>query len=422
MQSSDKLKILGICLEDPEVLIGGMGRHVGEIYRAMAKRDDVQISLLTSGPDEGPKIHDGYIKYYTDKLVAWKPQDPNLVSHIAIDIQGLRTILKLVAEGTRWDLVHIHDWNCIQIGRAIRDALQIPMIGTMHLCLTYLMETGGVYERKLQEDELYTMQMEGHLAADTDSLILCGEAFADIVEKTFMLQRHIDIIPNGIDLSIWNPDVNLPPIKSSRPVALFVGRIADMKGIRPLLDAVAAEDTGFQIVLCGDVNADTDEIKENWDVTKKIRALEKKYPERLAWIGFQKDNMLKALYKSATVGIMPSIHEPFGIVALEHMAMGLPLISTEVDGLGEIVVDEDGEEYSLIIPPGSPQAINAALKMCKDITIRRTLINQGLKRARQFSWDEVAAQTIKVYERAHHDCINRSNSSKESYKVEGASS
>lgn len=412
-----RIRVLTICYEDPEVLIGGMGRHVGENFKAMAKRDDVEIDMLTTGPGEA-RMHDGYMKYYTDKLVAYKPRQSGVIANLCVDIQGLRTIMRLMAQGKRWDVVHIHDWNCVQLGRAVRDALDIPMVSTMHLCLTYLMEHGGVYERGVEEDELYTMQMEGHLVADADQLILCSDSFVGTVSKTFMLDREINMIYNGIDLERWNPNIETELLPAIRPIALYVGRIADMKGIRVLLDAVEMEDTGYKILLVGDVNADTDEIKENWDVTKRIRALEERYPERLHWAGFANDESLRALYKHATVGIMPSVHEPFGIVALEFMAMGVPLICTEVGGLGEIVKDDNGE-YAFIIPP-EPKAINDALRVCRSEAVRRELKYLGLERAQDFDWDDVAMRTMDVYRRAINDRINRRNHSKELDPAQGA--
>lgn len=419
----NRLRVLGICYEDPEVLIGGMGRHVGELYKAMARRDDVEIDFLTTGPGEGPKQHDGYWKHYTDKLVAFKPKTPDLVSHLAIDIQAFRTILRLAASGKRWDVVHIHDWNCVQLGRAVRDAFNIPMVATMHLCLTYLMEQGGVYDQKPSQDEIYTMQMEGHLAVDSDRLILCTRAFRGIVERVFMLERKIELIPNGIDLNEWHPDVRMRPLPfqlPDRPIALFVGRVADMKGIRVLLDAIEERDTGYCVVICGDVNADTDEVKEGWDVTKRIRKLQKRFPERVQWVGFRRDEELKQLYRRAAVGIMPSIHEPFGIVALEFMAMGVPLICTEVDGLGEVVVDEKGREYALIIPPGKATAINLALNLCKDKSVRMELQDLGFERAKHFDWDFVAKQTMRVYMEVAHDSFNRRGSGTKSYATQGS--
>ena len=182
-----------------------------------------------------------------------------------------------------------------------------------------------------------------------------------------------------------------------KPIAMYCGRIAEMKGIREILTTIETwDDCPYLPVLVGDVNANTDEECEGWDVTQKIRELEK--AGRLRWLGFQDDRALHGLYSLADIGLMPSSHEPFGIVALEMMAAGLPLISTEVDGLGEIVTDEDSNEYSLIIGPKNPRQIRQAMQhlwghseACEEL---RAL---GLERLSAFTWEKAAEQTVNLY-------------------------
>lgn len=407
---TDKLRVLAICHEDPAWILGGMGMHVRELYRAMAERDDVEIDLLTSGPGEGSAEYLGYTRHLSDKLVCRKPIGPNMNAYRLADWQLAKTLAKLLAEGRRWDVVHAHEWNSVELGRMARDALQIPLVGTMHLCLTRL----SMYEEcptdnpgsAVSEEWLFMLQQEAHLVVDSDELILCSRAYERMARELFMTRRPIQVIYNGIRTEEWNPSAgsgnrarathNLPP----RPIALYVGRVADMKGVRPLLSALEERDTGYCCVLVGEVNADTPEQVECWEVTKRIKALQAAHPERLRWVQFQHGGALKDLYAAAQVGLVPSIHEPFGIVALEHMAMGVPLITTEVDGLGEIVVDENGEEYSLIVPPNDPGALLEALRLLEDKDSRDELRALGLRRVEAFNWADVAGQTVSVYKRA----------------------
>lgn len=411
---TDKIKVLAICHEDPELILGGMGMHVRELYRSMAGRGDVEIDLLTTGPGEGSRRYLGFTKYQNDKLVCWKPRHGDLACLLFQDIQLMRTLAQLLAQGRRWDVIHSHEWGAVQVARMARDALNVPLVSTMHLCMNALVEidAGPMFDGdhltgKWSEGDLYMRQQEGHLVvSDPDELILCSQAYVDLARKVFMTERPINMVHNGIDTRVWHPyagdgvqAVRKHSLSRERPIALYVGRIAEMKGIRPLLDAVEATDSGYQVVLVGEVNANSDEIREKWDVTQKIRALEKAYPERLKWLGFNHGQDLFDLYAAAQVVLMPSIHEPFGLVALEAMAMGVPLISTEVDGLGEIVCD-GADEYAMIIPPNSPQSILQALLELKDDAVRDELASLGLKRARHFTWKKCADQTVDVYRKA----------------------
>jgi glycosyltransferase involved in cell wall biosynthesis len=401
---SERLRVLVICEEDPEWLLGGMGRHLRELYRAMSERDDVEIDMLVGGPADGHYDYFGFEKYHSDKLVCWKPQAANMSSYLVAEIQMARTLAKLLADGKRYDVVHAHEWNAVQIARMARDALRVPLIGTMHLCLTHLMSENPIGDPpKYSEPDVYLMQMEGHLICDSDELILCSRAFEKIIRRNFMTERRINIVENGIRCDEWSKDSFLARKArtefglADRRVALFVGRIADMKGIRELVEAVRRKDTGYLVVLAGEVNANTEEEKELWEVTQEIRRTEAEFPERLRWVGFQGDELLKGLYSLAEVGLMPSLHEPFGIVALEFLSMGVPLISTEADGLSEIVLDEDGNEYALIIEPSSDQ-INQALELLwNDAEARDELSELGRRRALDFDWREAASRTVDVY-------------------------
>jgi glycosyltransferase involved in cell wall biosynthesis len=404
------MEVLAVCMEDPEFILGGMGRHVRELYKEMSLNKDIEIDLLTMGPGDS-RDYLGYTKLLASKIVNYKPKYPGMSAILISEIQMLKTAMKLIADGKRWDIVHVHEWNSFQVAKIISEALHIPLVGTMHLCITKLsmIEALKGSEKEIYpppEDNIYLMQMEGHLVTQVDELILCSNAYKKMAKEVFLTDREINVIYNGIDINEWYPEAgnrdraikkfNLP----DKPIALYVGRIADMKGIRPILDLASTIKLDYLIVLVGEVNANSEEDKENWEVTKRIRDLEKRFPERIKWLGFQQDSDLKDLYSSATIGLMPSIHEPFGIVALEFMAMGIPLITTEVDGLKEIVSDKDGNEYSLIIRPNSIYDLEEAMATLKDETSRKELKELGLKRAKDFNWNRITEETIGVYKKA----------------------
>lgn len=391
------MRVLSIVMEDPEVMIGGRGTHVKELYRAMAERGDVEIDLLTNGPGDS-KMYMGYMKHPSDKLMAWKPPQPDITALFATDTQMFRKVMQLMASGKSWDIVHVHDWDTVQVGRAVRDALGIPVVGSLHLCMT------SFWDGRVSQEILYTMQMEGHLVVDSDRIITCSHSYAKTLQELFLTDRPIDVVYNGIRMDEWEKrDV---PRLGTRPVCLFVGRVAEMKGIREIIEVLEGEDTGYRFIIAGEVNADTEEQRAAWDVTQSLERIQKEHPSRLSWVGFQSHEKLKNLYSLADVVLMPSTHEPFGIVAIEAMAMGVPLIATEVDGLGEIVQDERGE-YAMIIRP-TPGDIRAALEELKDESKRRELIALGLKRAKDFTWERAASQVIDVYKETLHDRTNRS--------------
>lgn len=408
------LKVLAVCTEDPELWLGGMGVHCKELYRALARRPGVEIDLLTTGPGPAVKEFDGYRKWVYSHQVCQKPPAPGLRAVLQADVQVLRRLLQMVAEGYRWDVIHAHEWSSVQVAQAAREVLGIPIVSTMHLCMGALrrydrpMDWEPTAEPSWSEMDLWIENQEGKLLVENQELILCSDAYVRIAGEQYPLDvigKQAHRIYNGIDLEEWHPGAGdgdrarREHALEDRPIALFVGRIATMKGIEYLLEAVAAKDTGYQVVIAGEVNADTG--AEDWNVTKRLRHLTARYPERLRWVGFQRDQALKDLYAAADCVLMPSTHEPFGIVALEAMAMGVPLIATGVDGLGEIVTEASGDasvrSFALIIKSRDPEAIILALRDMGSPIFRRSLREQGLARVRQFNWDAIAEQTLGVY-------------------------
>lgn len=413
--TSTPLRVLAICGEDPEYILGGMGMHVRELYRHLAARDDVEVDLLTGQAVRGTKFEPdgsvdylGFKKWHAHDVTCWKPRSAGFECLREADFLMAMTLGRLIASGRRWDVIHMHEWGSVQLGRFARHALDVPLIGTMHLCITHLTQLESPEWFRSIKDwsaaDLYMTQQEGNLIQDPDETILCSNAYVEIVREKFLTERPIHMIHNGIDPVIWRPgplyECDFSELTGERPMALYVGRIATMKGIVPLLDAIESDDSGWMVVLAGEVNANTHEDKERWEVTRRIRKIESEHPERLRWVGFQHGDSLRKFYQSADCVLMPSTHEPFGIVALEAMAMGTPLVATSVDGLGEIVIDEEGVEYALVIPDNSPAAIVEALGMMRRPEVREELREAGLRRAQDFSWNVAADKTLAVYQQA----------------------
>lgn len=411
------MRVLAICYEDPAEILGGMGMHVREVYRTLAARG-VEIDLVTQGTPEGSAEYLGFTRHFDDKHICWKPRKPDFACRLMVDLQMAKTLTRLIAEkgAGHWDIIHQHEWTSVQLARMARRALGLPLVGTMHLCLSYLalLENPQTNPGEWGQADQYMFQQEGHLVCDPDEFILCSDAYVQMARRHFLVERPIHMIHNGICTDEWHPKAGegdrarfdhaldfVDGVPTSRRLmALYVGRVAEMKGITFLLDALEARDPGWQVVVAGEVNANDDRSKEEWEVTQRIRRLQRVHPERFRWVGFQHGQALRDLYAAADCVLMPSTHEPFGIVALESMAMGAPLISTEVDGLGEIVTDGDGGEYALIIQPRSPGEILAALQMMHRKEVRAELRDLGLRRVRDFTWDAAADATLEVYERA----------------------
>jgi glycosyltransferase involved in cell wall biosynthesis len=173
------------------------------------------------------------------------------------------------------------------------------------------------------------------------------------------------------------------------PYALFVGRISEQKGIFQLLEAARGLPAGVQLVLCAS-SPDTPDLLARVEAAVTGRA-------EIRWI----NAMLPVpevvqLYSHAAVFVCPSIYEPFGLINLEAMACGTPVVASRVGGIPEVVVDG---ETGWLVPPGDPAALGEALRRAlADPERARRMGEAGRRRVEgHFSWDRIADRTLGVY-------------------------
>jgi glycosyltransferase involved in cell wall biosynthesis len=180
--------------------------------------------------------------------------------------------------------------------------------------------------------------------------------------------RSVRVIPSGVDL----PETVGPP--DEPPHVLYAGRLSEEKGVLELVEAAA----GLPLVVAGD------------------GPLRDRVP---AALGFVPHDELLRLYERAAVVVCPSRREGFGVVCAEAMAHGRPVVATAVGGLLDLVVDG---ETGLLVPPGDPAALRAALeRVLADSDLRRRLGEAGRRRAAEtLSWERATALTLHAYEDA----------------------
>ncbi len=247
-----------------------------------------------------------------------------------------------------------------------------------------------------------------------DRVIAVSDAMARDVRACYpsVDPDRIEVVHNGVDTSTWRPDPGTEVlvrngIDPERPYVVFVGRVTRQKGVTHLLEAAPAIDGRAQLVVCAGA-ADSDAI------ASEVAALlprARSRPGGLVWI----DSMLPRSDVAQILGhcacfVCPSIYEPFGLVNVEAMACGAPVVASAVGGIPEVVLDG---ETGVLVPvelreegerlPVSPEAFAAALaagvnSLVRDPERARALGEAGRRRAEEtFSWDAIAERTATVY-------------------------
>jgi starch synthase len=197
-------------------------------------------------------------------------------------------------------------------------------------------------------------------------------------------------------------------IDPERPFVLFVGRVTRQKGIVHLVDAISHIRPGVGVVLCAGA-PDTPEIGR--EMTRGVERAAEKGDRQIVWIPeFLPEGQIKKLYSLASVFVCPSIYEPFGLINIEAMACGAPVVGAAVGGIPEIVVDG---QTGLLVPfapkskadpePRDPAAYSKSLaeainRLLDAPKLAREMGKRGRRRVEElFSWESIAGQTLDFY-------------------------
>jgi D-inositol-3-phosphate glycosyltransferase len=247
-------------------------------------------------------------------------------------------------------------------------------------------------------------------------------AFADRVVGATPLERaqmvwlygadadKIAVVPCGVDLSLFRPipqdeAKQVLGIPTERCVILFVGRIEPLKGIDTLLRAIALlapdmpcwQDELAVIIIGGAPGAGIEQVNAELGRLERLRA-ELGIEELVTFQGAKDQDTLVYYYSAAQMVVMPSHYESFGMVALEAMACGTPVVASKVGGLAYNV--RDGQT-GFLVPGGDAEALAARIRLLlKDHELRQQLGEQATHWAQAYGWPVIAGQIVDLYQEA----------------------
>jgi glycogen synthase len=395
------MKTLLLTNEYPPQIYGGAGVHVDYLSRELAKLMEVEVRCFGEQKEDLGNLTVRGFGTGTPSMECPKPlQSPLGASRRCVDFNGA---------GITADLVHCHTWYTHLGGVMAKLNYGIPLVITVHslepLRPWKREQLGGGYD--------FSLWVEKTALEMADAVIAVSEETKrDVLSLFDVKEERISVIHNGIDLSEYQAKEDPVTLRSlgvdpDRPYLLFVGRITRQKGIIHLVRAIRSMDPGFQIVLCAGA-PDTPEIAaEMQEAVSAARA----HHQNIVWI----EKMVSRpeaiiLYSGATVFVCPSIYEPFGIINLEAMACGTPVVASAVGGIKEVVVDG---ETGFLVPLNQmtespfeatdPEAFSADLAakinlLMADPDLAARMGKAGRLRAEElFGWDAIARKTEGLY-------------------------
>ena len=372
--------------EYPPLVVGGLAAHVDGLSRALVRAGHEVVVLTLHHPDvpddsvvEGVRV----LRARTD--LPWLPDDNFLAKMSSANHKVVQ--LTTALDGWRPDLVHSHDWLVAWAGDDLRALWDVPFIATIHA--TEKGRQGGSVPPG-QPSGIHST--EWWLTFQANSVITCSEFMRREVVSAFDLPpAKVHMVPNGVDASLWEPPSPAPPRGADGPLVVSWGRVQYEKGFQTLvatLPLLRFRHPRLRVVIAGRGThlGELEAQAQRLGVDHMIR-----FP------GFVPDDELRHLLHTCSSAVIPSLYEPFGIVALEALAAGAPLVAAAAGGLVEVL---DGTGAGLLFPPGDVDGLARALERMlgePDLVAASHTAGQRLVHD-VYSWDAVAAATVPQYQ------------------------
>lgn len=385
---------------------GGMNVYVRDLTRELGQMG-IHVDVFTRSQDEHVPhvLHDiGYGNRVVH--VPAGPEEPKSKSDIAKYIpefaEGIRQFA--AEKGIEYDIIHSHYWMSGLAAEELSDAWGgTPVVHMFHTLGEMKNRVARSEDERAGEDRL---NGERQVLRRVDRIVVA--TMAELTQLRFLYRadsRKMVIIPPGVDTCHFYP---IPAdeakqyigLKPENRMVLFVGRIEPLKGVDTLIHAMScfglqgAHQPVHLAIIGGDVNVKFEDMSEEMIRLQKL-CDDLCMGGMVVFLGKRGQDTLPYYYSAAEVVVMPSLYESFGMVALEAMACGVPVIASEVGGLGYLV--QNGIT-GYTIPDSDPKALCAKLaELLGNVDLRNQMGRYAAEYAVDYAWETIASQIVGVY-------------------------
>ncbi len=374
--------------EYPPRIIGGLARVVSSLSRELASLGwDIHV-VTADHPDTKEYELDGLVKIHRVKNQT--DTTPDFLSWVnRLNIGLLQYAIQLHNQSP-FSIIHAHDWMVNDAAWTMKLGFNVPLITTMHAT-----ESGRMHgiHTDLQR---YIHQVEWRLTYESWKVIVNSNHMRAELENLFGLPSNKTIIiPNGTDVEDFAINFDRQHLRNTiaapnQRIILYVGRLVREKGVQILLDAApkvlnACPDTKFIIVGTGYFMNELKQQAHNSSISDQIN-----------FLGYVDDDELKKLYNIADVVCIPSLYEPFGIVALEAMASKVPVVTSDTGGLRDFV--EHMITGITTYTGDSGSLAWGLLEVLRNHELANNLVKEAYERVSNiYNWKIIARQTGEIY-------------------------
>ena len=386
------MKILMLSWEYPPRIVGGISRVVHDLSKRLIK-DGHDVYVITYKEGDAPSFEDDKgVKVYRVENYMINPN--NFIDWIMqLNFNMITKANELIASGEKFDVIHAHDWLVAYAAKTIKSSYNIPLVSTIHAH-----EAGrnnGIHD----ETQRYINDTEWLLTYESSEVIVNSNFMKGELQRIFNLPfDKINVIPNGINTTAFNGvekdyEFRRNYAMDNEKIILFMGRLVNEKGVQHLIDAMPKVLEYYhdaKLVIAGKGGM-LDELK------RKVSYLG--IENKVCFAGYLNSRQVAKMYKCADIAVFPSTYEPFGVVALEAMLAGIPVVASDIGGLNETVEHEITGMKSYA---GNANSIADSIitllynpELCD-----RIVKNAKAKVKNEYNWVKRAQDTHFVYQKA----------------------
>lgn len=386
------MKILMLSWEYPPRVVGGISRVVHDLSHRLYQ-DGHEVTVIT--------YRDGDVPYFeNDKGVQVHRVDNFMISSnnfidwiMQLNFNMIAKAGELISKGEKFDVIHAHDWLTAYAAKTLKSSFGVPLISTIHA--TEAGRNSGIQG----ETQKYINDTEWMLTYESSEVIVNSNYMKNELQRLFGLPyEKINVVPNGVNINLFNDierdyDFRRKYAMDNEKIILFMGRLVYEKGIQNLIAAMPKILDNYhdaKLVICGKGGM-IDELRA------EANALG--LGNKVYFAGYMNSKNVQKMYKCADISVFPSTYEPFGIVALEAMLSGTPVVVSDIGGLNEIV---DHGINGMKSYAGNPNSLaDSILALLFDQKLCNTVVkNAQAKVKKDYNWQKIAQDTHFTYQKA----------------------